>query len=79
MNASWAAIEYFGSIFIVMFTYTFLWDLYVGFWNMALAAGANSTVMMYFYTIHVYIPVIFLIGSSITFLVRVQRKVPQYG
>jgi hypothetical protein len=74
MNAAWAVMEWFVGLFVVFFIYTFMWDIYLGFWNMALQAGANSVVMSYMYSIHIYLPVLAFIGLSITFLVRMQRR-----
>jgi len=65
---------YFFSLFAVMFVYTFLWDFYVGFWNICLAYGANGTFMGYLYTIHAYLPGIFFVAETIAYVAAVERR-----
>lgn len=70
----YATLIYLSSLTIVLFVYTFLWDFYVGFWNMALGYGANTTFLGYLYTIHQYLPIIFFVGETIAYIATVERR-----
>ena len=71
---SYATIVYLVSIFAVMFTYTLLWDLYVGFWCIAITSGANVTILNYLYTGHQWIPAAFLLSATFWYLSAAQRR-----
>ncbi len=73
---SYATVVYIVSIGVVMFTYTFLWDLYQAFWNGALSLGVNATILNYLFILHDWIPVAFLFSSTFWYLVQAQRRVP---
>ena len=77
MSVAWATVAYFVGLVGVLFTYTILWDLFVGFWNIGLAYGADSTTMSYFYTIHEWLPVLFFISMTIAYIAYIEfRRVP---
>lgn len=71
---SYATVVYFVTMFAVLFTYTFTWDLFAGFHDMALSAGANATIMGYMYTIHNWIPAAFFLSLTFWYLVQAQRR-----
>jgi hypothetical protein len=76
-SVAFATMAYFIGSVAVLFTYTFFWDLYVGFWNIGLAYGADPTAYGYFYTIHEYLPVIFFITWTIAYVAYIEfRRVP---
>ena len=72
-GVAYAVMAYLLSIVGVMFVYTFMWDIYAGFWNMCLGYGANSNVFMMFYTVHQYIPIIAFIAMTIGLVAAVRR------
>ncbi|MFA5407577.1 MAG: hypothetical protein WC343_02275 [Bacilli bacterium] len=71
---SYATVTYFVSLFAIMFVYTLTWDLYTGFWTMAVDAGGDATIMGYFYTIHQWIPAAFFLSLTFWYLVQAQRR-----
>ena len=74
MGAGIATMLWLASLTLVLFVYTFMWDFYAGFWNIALNYGANATFMGYLYTIHQYIPAIFFIAETIGYIATVERR-----
>ncbi len=70
----YSVIIFLSSLTIVMFVYTFLWDFYVGFWNIALGYGANGTFLGYLYTIHQYLPILIFVGETIALIAAVERR-----
>ena len=70
----YATIIYLSSLTLVLFVYTFLWDMYVGFWNIAYNYGASATYMGYLYTIHQYLPILFFVGETIAYISAVERR-----
>lgn len=67
-------VVYLVSLFSLMFFYTLTWDLYVGFMNMALSAGADGTIIGYLYTIHTWMPFAILISLTIWYLSQSQAR-----
>lgn len=71
---SYATVVYFISLFAILFVYTLTWDLYTGLWALAVAAGANSPILGYMYTIHEWIPAAFFLSLTFWYLVQAQRR-----
>ena len=67
-------IVYFVSLFALMFFYTLTWDLFMGFMEMALAAGGDVVVLVYMYTLHTWIPFALLISLTIWYLSEAQAR-----
>ena len=64
-SIAWALMAYFAGTFFIFFTYTFLWDFFRGFWNIALSTGADADNLGYLYTMHTIIPAIAWISMTI--------------
>lgn len=71
---SYATVVYFVSLFAILFMYTLCWDLYTGFWGMALAVGGDSVILGYMYTLHEWIPAAFFLSLTFWYLVQSQRR-----
>lgn len=74
MGAGIATMLWLASLTLVLFVYTFLWDLYVGFWNIAGGYGASAVYLGYLYTYHQYLPAIFFIAETIGYIATVERR-----
>lgn len=71
---SYATVVYFVCLFAILFLYTLTWDLYAGFWVMAVNLGGDSTALGYLYTIHEWIPAAFFLSLTFWYLVQAQRR-----
>lgn len=71
---AYATVVYFVSLFTLLFTYTICWDLYTGFFSMAIAMGGDSTILGYMYTIHEWIPAALFPSLTFWHLVQAQRR-----
>ncbi len=71
---AYAFIVYLVSLFGVLFTYTILWDIYMGFWTIANQFIPNTSVMGWFHTIHVWIPALYLFSATFWYLAQSQRR-----
>jgi hypothetical protein len=67
-------VVYFVSLFALLFLYTMCWDLYTGFFTLAIAAGGDSVILGYMYTIHEWIPAALFLSLTFWYLVQAQRR-----
>jgi hypothetical protein len=71
---AYATMAWIVSVMVVGMVYGLLWDIYVEFWNLALASGMNPNVGGVLYAVHQYLPAGFLISMTFWYLVQAQRK-----
>ena len=71
---SYATVAWIVSIIVVGMVYGLLWDIYVEFWNLAIAIGMNADAGGVLYAVHQYLPAGFLISMTFWYFVQAQRK-----
>lgn len=71
---SYATVSWLISLFAVMFVYTLLWDLYQSFWDLAVEEGVSGVIMGFLYTLHDWLPIIFLFSSTFWYLSQTQTR-----
>lgn len=64
------------SIGVLLFLYTLLYDLWIGFADLAETAGADPTIMSWVFVIWTWYPLILLVTLTIGYLVENQRRSP---
>lgn len=71
---SYATIVWLVSVTVVGMVYGLLWDIYVEFWDLAVASGLDTNAAGVLYAIHQYLPAGFLVSMTLWYLVQAQRR-----